>query len=195
MANMAAAKPAGVTRIVFQEVLPGDRLKFAAQSNTTPSGGGARDLRYNDPAFGPVFRSMFPKTETEDRKRGGVTKSVTVHVGEIWTTHEEKPEQIADVTYEPPTDARPSEGRLTKVHGMPGLNEKLPDETDEKLFLLFVQQDDGKVYAHFATLSQLANWHEAVHSPINACAASAQGTTRKVAGWIDFTTNKSYCHK
>jgi len=189
-----SARPAGVLRVVFQEILEGDRRKFAAESNDSDSGGGARDLRYNDAQFGPVLRQMFPDSESTTRRRKGMSTTVTVHRGRVWTAHEGKQDQHSDVIYEPPTTARPSEGRLTRVHEMPGLIENLPDDNGQQLFLLLVQQDDGRVYAHFATLDELTKWHSAVYDPVAACAVAAQVSDRKAVGWIDFLSNQSYCH-
>lgn len=188
-------KPAGVVRVVYQEVLEGDRRKFAAASNDSDTGGGARDLRFNHEHFGPVFSRMFRDSDTVMRRRGGVSTSVTVHKGKVWTAREGKVDQASDVTYEPPTSARPREGRLTKVHEMPGLIHNLPEDNGERLFLLFAEQDDNKVYAYFVTLADLAGWHWAVYEPIAACAAGAQGSSRKVVGWIDFSSNTNYCHE
>ena len=51
----------GVKLVIYKKIVEGDLSKFTATSNVTPSGGGARDLRFS-PAkeFFPVFQKLFP---------------------------------------------------------------------------------------------------------------------------------------
>src|SRR4051794_5281303 len=102
------AKPKGVARVFFQEILEGDRRKLEARSNDSKTGGGARDLRVPHTKFWPVLRHMFPGQTAVKRTRNGERVDFTIHTGTLYTT-KGGVESSVEVTYEPPTDARPSE--------------------------------------------------------------------------------------
>lgn len=188
-----AGKPAGVKRVVYRQVLAGDRRKFAAQSNDSPTGGGARDMRFNHEHFGPIFRLLLPRTDSKIRRRNGVATDLTIWCGTL-RSHYGDQQLTAQVEYEPPTDARGAEGRLARVHQIPGLAGNLPDDTGDTLFVLFVQQDNDDVYSHFVTLGELNGWHQAVRDPIQQCAAAPRRANIAIAGWINFASHSTYCH-
>ena len=49
-----------VKLVIYKKIVEGDLSKFTATSNITPSGGGARDLRFSPATeFFPVFQRMF----------------------------------------------------------------------------------------------------------------------------------------
>src|SRR5690348_4533593 len=105
------ARPAGVKRVVFMEIVPGDLRKFRAESNDSPSGGGARDLRFRPfEVFDEIFAKLFPGNRTEQRRRGGMTSDVEIRVGRLSWQDSRGEYQSKEATFEPPTDVRPDEG-------------------------------------------------------------------------------------
>ena len=72
----------GIARIVFREILDGDRRKFVAKSNDTDTGGGARDIRFRSwTKLKTVFRRMFPHVRHLSRRRDGKPVTEDAYVG------------------------------------------------------------------------------------------------------------------
>lgn len=194
MTTMGLKRPAGISRIFFQEIREGDRRKLEARSNDARTGGGARDLRVPHDKFGPIFRRLFPADEIKTRHRAGTARDVTLYSGKLhWL--DSGVERSVDVVYEPPTDARPSEGRIARIHDLPALATGLPPESAGTVFLLLVQRDDGKVFPHYVTAAQLQDpgWNRDITAAIRQCMASTpRGST--VRGFVDYATQERYCH-
>ena len=106
-----------IARIVFREILEGDRLKFIAQSNISDTGGGARDLRFRGwDQMEEVLRKLFPGTEVAKRRRAGAD-TLEIYSGRFhWLRKSDGVEVSREALLEPPTDARPNEARITRVH-------------------------------------------------------------------------------
>ena len=69
-----------VQRYVFRELREGDLEKFNATSSFSGTGGGARDIRFRQPAeFDPLFAVMFPGRRTINRRAGGVSYTATIY--------------------------------------------------------------------------------------------------------------------
>lgn len=191
--------PRAVARVFFQEIEEGDRRKLEAASNDASTGGGARDLRIPHRDFWPCLRKLFPTEKTASRRRDGQRRDLTVYVGELfWVDASGEDGSAAvrsqSVVYEPPTDARPSEGRITKIHALPILRNSVPPPTQGTVFLLLIQQVDGKVFPHYVTETTLRDpgFNRDVATHIGDCIGRAGN--RKVRGYIDFTTGDAYCH-
>lgn len=192
--SIGLRKPQGVARIFFQQIREGDRRKLEARSNDSATGGGARDLRVPHTKFGPIFRRLFPADAVGSRRRGGAKKDVTLYSGRLWWM-EGDVEKSVGVVYEPPTDARPSEGRIGRIHDIPVLAERVPPEADGTVFLLLVQQDDGKVFPHYVTATQLQDpgWNRDIAAAIRSCMhCTPPGAT--VRGYVDYVNQERYCH-
>jgi hypothetical protein len=103
-----------------------------------------------------------------------------------------------DVHFEPPTDVRPREGRLTKVHEIPCFaNDRIPQvAAGKKVLLLLVQRFDGTVWPYFITEDSLDNdpWDPSVREVIKRCIQAQRPANRAVIGYHDFENNKSYCN-
>ena len=194
MSDMGVARPKGIACVFFQEIREGDRRKLQARSNTSPSGGGARDLRVPHKEFGPMFRRMFPHDVAQERLRRGARERVPCYGGELYWVNESG-EHSVKVQYEPPTDARPSEGRIARIHDLPVLADKVPSQRDGRCFLLLVQNDEGKVFPHYVTDAQLAagDWNAIVTQAIAECTAGTPAN-RSVRGYVDFIGGAGYCH-
>lgn len=194
MVEFDAARPAGIKRVVFKEILEGDLRKFQADSNDADTGGGARDLRFRPfKAFDEIFAKLFPETRLERRRRGAADVEVAVRVGRFaWQAGATT--QYKAATFEPPTDARPDEGRIPVVHTYPPLVAP-PASGGGRLVLMFVQREDDSVWPHFATETSLGSgaWHPAVSKQILECLNAPRPKTRAARGFIDFEEKRRFC--
>lgn len=195
----SAPAPHGVARILYKEIVPGDLRKILAESNDSKTGGGARDFRFGDyKNLVPVVNQMFPQVSREKRRRKGMITEVEIRKGTFcWDTGGGV--QKKAVEFEPPTSARPSEGRITCVHEQPALDVALIPKVndDDKVILLLVQRNDGSVWPYFTHLKSLATegaWDNRVASEIIRCVGAARAEGRATIGFRDFTTGDGYCN-
>jgi hypothetical protein len=191
--------PTAVARILYKEIVPGDLRKFEAKSNDTPSGGGARDLRFGDYAsMAPMIAKMFPKPVPLTRRRKNQTTKVQGQSGLLfWQTNQGV--QSKEIIFEPPTTARKTEGRIARVHLQPALDPTpiLPLKENDKVFLVFAQRNDGQVWPFFTTESSLRTpgaWDERVATEILTCSERKRARGVVVIGYRDFTTAEGYCN-
>lgn len=196
-ASKAATDPTGVARILYKQIVPGDLRKIVAESNDSDTGGGARDFRFGDfQKLEPIIRKMFPHTVKEHRRRDGQNVEVDIFRGTFhWNT--KGIDEKKDVEFEPPTTARPSEGRITRVHEQPCFApERIPKSG--KVLLLLVQRNDGTVWPHFieeVSLSEPGAWHASVAKELLNCINHKRAANRAVIGYRDFTTGQGYCNE
>ena len=105
-----------VARILYKEIVPGDIRKILAQSNDSDSGGGARDFRFGSyNKLLPIIKMMFPNVVKQKRKRGS-TVEIDVFQGRFFWLNDVGNEESKESFFEPPTDVRPAEGRIARVH-------------------------------------------------------------------------------
>lgn len=192
MPSSTGPKPSGVRRVIFREFLPGDRRKKDAESADASSGGGARDLRLSPGyEFDAIVKAMFPQSKQVQRKRGGVTTALTIQVGTMhWLAGTQH--QSVDVEFEPPTDARPGEWRLTKIPAIPPLTNP-PPSSQGLVFILLVENDQGEVWPCFATLVDLqaGKWHGSIAGPI-LHAYSNRSPSKASCGHMDFVAGTQW---
>jgi hypothetical protein len=190
-----------VARILYKEIVEGDRRKIEAKSNDADTGGGARDFRFG--AFKqllPVVANMFPEPIAEKRKRDGAVADTQVLRGQFfWQNEVDGPVQQKASFFETPTDVRPSEGRIARVHEYPCFNlDRIPKPTfDNRVLLLLVQRHDGSVWPHFVeerSLRTPREWDEAVAAQILQCLDARRQEGRAVIGFKDFISGASYCN-
>jgi hypothetical protein len=192
MPSEQAASSNAIRRVVYREITDGDRRKIVAQSNDAESGGGARDFRFSYKDFADVFSRMFPERRTEQRKRNGKRQDVTLFVGQLhWLDGDE--ERTKEIDFAPPTDARPNDGYIGRVHEYPSLAN--PPAEDGTVLLLLIQRDDGSVWSSFVTEKSLRGpgWHRDVADRMLACIEARRGNS-SVKGFIDFETRESFCN-
>jgi hypothetical protein len=191
--------PSAVERILFKEIVAGDLRKFEARSNDADTGGGARDLRFGD--YGniqPIVELLFPERLSIDRTRNRQRTTVVVFAGQfVWEQGDKR--YSRRVQFEPPTTARPTEGRITKVHEQPSLDPSaiLPLKANDRVFLLFVQRDDGGVWPYFTTESSLRTpdvWDQRVAKEILRCMDRRRAGNTVVIGYRDFISGDGYCN-
>jgi hypothetical protein len=193
MAKGNAEPVSDIARIVFRQILDGDRLKFIAQSNITDSGGGARDLRFRRwDKMEKILRQLFPGSKTEKRRRGS-SDALEVFTGRLHWMKGGK-EQSREALLEPPTDARPNEVRITRVHEYECFTIQQPDEGAGRLIALFVQKHDGTVWPFVITERSLEhdNWNPAV-AEFLLSALNAERPQRNAAyGYVDYLTGEKF---
>ena len=173
-----------VSRILFRRLESGDLLKFEAHSSSAGTGGGARDLRFGPRDIAsPLFARFFPET-TEGGGKEIRTGTVYWKDGDA-IRH--KPMEIW-----PPTDSRPTEIRITKIHsfGFQPLIERARNGEGFLLFLLY-QEKGGRVFVHFSTETSLAGcaWHSLIREFFQRWVATEHG---KNWGGLDFEHGERY---
>ena len=191
-----------VIRILYKEIVQGDIKKILAESNhIRKDGGGARDFRFGSYAkLAPAIAAMFPQTVVKPRKRGGVDTVIDVFKGKFyWQQAGSSTIQSKDAYFEPPTDARPSEGRIVRVSDQACFDTHLIPRGGHgnRVLLLLVQLADGKVWPHYAEEQSLRRpnaWDPVVARELLNCIDAERGERRAVIGFRDFTTNMSYCN-
>jgi len=188
------------TRLLFKSVEDGDLKKLEAKSNTSKTGGGARDLRLPHKAVERVVPKMFPTVVQQTRRRNKQAQLIDLRRAQLIYTEDGQEREI-QVSYEPPTTARPSEGRITRIHEIPALAQKhLPKRTAGRRLFLFIQHDDGKLRARYVTDSDLTNppagspkWNKLAKDTIlEALRVAPPG--KSACGWVDFTTGEWHVH-
>lgn len=189
-------RPLGVSRIVYFEILEGDRKKVEAQSNIDPSrGGGARDLRF-PMQFKGIMTKLFPMSKVQSRTSGKTTRPhvVEIQTGELSRYDKDGIQHSATVEVWPPTEARPSEIRIARVHEIEAMRD-MPLNPHGRLFLFLVQDTNQVVRVHYSDADTLASgeFNTAFVKMIEQC-ARVRGAER-IMGFIDYEDGIQYCHE
>jgi hypothetical protein len=187
-AELPLANPKEIKRIVFREVLAGDVKKFKAKSNTSQTGGGARDFRYRPyDKFDDVFGRILMGRAKPPRVRGGSSTHVTIYTGSVQIT---PGSQLTTLEFEPPTTARANEGRLTRLNAL-GLT--VPTGQG-RVFLLIWQTGDNNAYLAFATETQINSnqWHPAINQELTACLSFKRPKNNAGQGFVDFVRGSRF---
>lgn len=188
-----------VARLVFKEIKEGDLLKMQAKSNVKKSGGGARDFRFGSyKKISPMLDKLFPEKELVSRVRKKAKTKVSIGKGRFYW--EEGGTILSkESCLEPPTTARASEARITKVHQYPCFDVSkipVPSENDRGLFLL-IQREDGSVWPYFINEQSLktpGDWDKNVADELLKCLNAKRSDNTSALGYIDFKTGEKYCN-
>lgn len=189
-----------VDRILYKEIVAGDLRKILAQSNDSDTGGGARDFRFGSfQSLLPVIQQMFPNKAKENRKRDGVVEEIDVFQGEFFWEDESGQVVRKDSFFESPTDVRPSEGRIARVHEYGCFDTSRVPKGGEgnRVLLLLIQLSDGSVWPYYAeekTLRIDGMWDPVVARELLDCLDAKRAANRAVIGYRDFTTAGKYCN-
>lgn len=154
--------PSDVVRILAREIVEGDEKKRHAESNVTQSGGGARDLRFSpSEEFDGLLTRMFPHAEVKRTSRNnpvsGRRESTTVLVRSGALFWFETPpgaaepnvhQKVAEIW--PPYAPR-NEFRFSTVHKFTFWDSRPADIGGGRIFVLLVQNRDGKIWVRFAS--------------------------------------------
>ena len=188
-----------VARILYKELVEGDLRKLQAKSNDADTGGGARDFRFG--AYNtllPVIKQMFPQTVKENRKRGGQIVQIDVFKGVFSWRNAMGGVQSKEAYFEPPTDVRPSEGRIARVHEYPCFDAShVKIGAGNRVLLLLIQLHDGSVWPHYAEEVSLRTpnaWHPVVAKELLDCLDAVRPVNQAVIGYRDFTNAGRYCN-
>ena len=182
-----------VARILYKEIVPGDLRKILAQSNDSDTGGGARDFRFGSfKTLLPVIMEMFPKKAKENRKRDGVVEEIDVFQGEFFWHDASGQVMRKDSFFETPTDVRPSEGRIARVHEYGCFDTSLVPRggVGNRILLLLIQLSDGSVWPYYVeekTLRIEGKWDPVVAAELLGCLDAKRAANRAVIGYRDFT--------
>lgn len=189
-----------VARILYKEIVAGDLRKIHAESNDSDTGGGARDFRFGSyHNLSEIIIKMFPNEVVENRRRNGVMVPTTIYSGMFYWRDSCGNVCNAVSYFEPPTDARPAEGRITRVHEQPCLSTKvMPVPVPEnRVFLLLIQLLDETVWPFYAeerTLRTTGLWDPQVAQRMLGCIDAPRRVDQAVVGFFDFLNGGSYCN-
>lgn len=195
-----ANEESNVARILYKEIVAGDLRKIHAKSNDSDTGGGARDFRFGSfERLVPVITKMFPNRVKENRRRSGVTDELDVFQGVFFWYDSGNKIVRKDSYFEPPTDVRPSEGRIARVHEYECFDtSRMPVGGEgNRVLLLLIQLIDGSVWPYYAeekSLRTKGNWDPVVARELLACIDAKRHAKRAVIGYRDFTNTESYCN-
>ncbi len=195
MANQAGK----VVRILYKELVEGDLRKLQAKSNDAETGGGARDFRFGSyKTLLPVIRLMFPETVREPRKRGGQIVMIDLFKGMFSWLDAQGTKHSKDGFFEPPTDARPSEGRISRVHEYGCFDaSRVKIGTSNRVLLLLIQLEDASLWPYYAEEKSLRTpnaWHPDVAKELLNCLDASRPAGQAVIGYRDFTNLNRYCN-
>lgn len=192
-----------VARILYKEIKEGDLKKFIAKSNITKSGGGARDLRFGPyNTLTPLIQQMFPIIVNLQRKRNKSLISLSIQKGTFCWYDNNGSVQSQDVFFEPPTSARRSEWRITRVNTYKCFDKsRFPanvNNVNQRLLLLLAQccgqnQPVWPFFIDTATLNNPALWNPNVANELVKCIGKKRNPKNSVLGYYDFVNSKGYC--
>lgn len=195
---MTSSRPLEPSLLVYREILEGDLRKLQATSNDDPdAGGGARDLRFDWKAFRPVMHRIFSK---EASGRGGKTIRTAI----ISYVDSDGAARKTTMAYWPPTEKRPWEDRVSRIHASPALRPDLLLTNLGRVFVTFTLFMDGTVRCDYAYEHDFRDedvWAPTVRDIVLGCLGATDvknghRTTNRVPtqGYYDFRTGKRYCH-
>lgn len=185
--------PDSILRIVFREVLSGDRRKFEAKSNDASTGGGARDFRFSPyDKFDGIFERMLTGRRSEMRTRDRKKISEEIYTSSVNVEKANGLVITKTIEFEPPTTARPNEGRLTRLNHY-GL--EVPNNNEGRILLLLYQTGDTRLWLNFATENQLQQgaWDENLTDLLLPCLNAPRASSHAAQGFHDLALSSSFC--
>ena len=181
---MNQRQPGRPVRILFQQMTEATIRKIRSESADAHSGGGARDLRLSPhEEVAPFMEALLPAVRVGRRAgRGGAEDTeIDIHWGTAtWGDGSRE----AQIEYWPPTDTRPTEGRIARINSLPPLAD--PPQDLDGAVVLFVQDDNGALWVRYATAAGLRRSLPEIADTIRECLARAAGL-RIASGYIDLS--------
>lgn len=192
---MAEGASRQVARLVFKEILDGDRKKFLAKSNRdAEAGGGARDIRFGsvDEVEG-TLRQFFPEIEGKTNKAGNAQFKGTFY----WIDKNGKSQQ--EHAFLKPPYLKRNEFRIAKVHKYACFQVRPIPKSSEgnRVLLLLIQRNDGTVWPHFIEEQSLRTpgaWDESVSRLLLECLDAKRPSNFAAMGFIDISTSRRFCN-
>lgn len=178
--------------VIFHEITEADVRKINAVSNDSPTGGGARDIRFNFNQFDGVFQEMLPDSRMVNLRRKGVRRLEPVHFGNATFQQRDKPPITSEIAWYTPTDKRPREGRLPRVHKIPALT--VPPSKGLGIPMLLIQQATNRsIFLSYAYESQFNQWIKPIEDILSRSLKVRVGT-QAGSGYIDLKDGREYVH-
>jgi hypothetical protein len=169
---MPTLKPGNPVIAFFQEVVAGDIRKFNLESNDSPTGGGARDLRISPVAdYWDQLLSFFPLTVSAREQRGKIYSG----------------NSVVEIKLMAPTASRSNECRICKISQI-NIWEISQQDFDtvvaqgHKWMYLLILDDQGNVWASKFSSDKLNQMHAKVSNAI----APLLTINQTVRGFITF---------
>lgn len=186
-------------RFLYKRFLVGDDLKLKARSNTSKTGGGARDIRFGPwEEFEAIVKVMFPKTVTKPTKRKDpqtgkyVTHAALVHIGTLLYTDDNGATARMDVEFWEPTGARSFEGRLARAGTLPPFRPGTMPAGKGSVFMLLAQDSAGMLggtWINEQALRTGKGWYKPFQKALLDGLDKASATDN-LRGFIDLQTGK-----
>jgi hypothetical protein len=194
-----ASQAGHVARILYKELVEGDLRKLQAKANNSGSGGGARDFRFRSfDTLLPVVKQMFPQTVQEKRRRNKQLVQVDIFKGQL-SWYDVNQNVVSKEAYmEPPTSARPGEGRIARIHDYPCFDaSKVKIGVGNRVLLLLIQLNDESVWPYYAEEKSLrtpGDWHPVVAKELLDCLDAERPANQAVLGFRDFVNADRFCN-
>lgn len=185
-------KERNVARLLYKEIVEGDRRKAKAESNDSASGGGARDFRFPYQEVLPIVTKLFPTTVLRGEK--------VVHQGTLFWKEPGAMQTVSRaVEFMSPTKSRPREGWISQVTKFScfDIDRMPPAGPGNRILLLLIQLYDDTVWPFFAeerTLRTKGAWNPLVAQELLDCLDAKRASNRAVIGYRDFTNEDRFCN-
>ena len=183
-----ASEPNQVGLVIFHEITKADELKMKARSNTSKTGGGARDLRFNYDEFDGVFQKIFPTLRQKPVTRKGVYEVKDIFYGVARFEAEGEDPISSELAWYTPTKSRPREGRIPTVHKIPALS-VLPRQGLGIPMLLFIQSTSAPLTLAYAYEDQFAEWDARLAEVLRESIDARRGSNA-ASGYIDLLNDE-----
>lgn len=188
-----------VLRILYKQVLEGDLKKIKAKSNTTKSGGGARDFRFGNYSKTHIYlERMFSEKVDVERKRAGKHGPANALKGTLCWKDKDGNINSQDVQVEVPTDSRGAESRISRIHEIACFDTSLIPKggPDNRVFLMFIQIADGTIWPRYVEEKSLRTdpWKKEVANELLTCIDAKRDPRYAIAGFIDLVEGDRYCN-
>lgn len=163
----------------YQEVVAGDLKKYENKSNTSKTGGGARDLRISPvSAFWEELNAFFPTTKTERERIGIISSKKGNKIDSV------------DAVLMRPTGSRKNECRICKIRTIKGWSiseEEYRIKTGEghKWFFLLVLDDKNQVWASKFSSSVLEKMDAKIREPLKAQMKKYKGKKKTIRNIVN----------
>ena len=146
----------------------------------------------------PVVKKMFPQTVQEKRRRNKQSVQVDIFKGNFSWYDANKNVVSKEAYMEPPTSARPGEGRIARIHEYPCFDaSKVKIGAGNRVLLLLIQLDDGSVWPYYAeekSLRKQGDWHPVVAKVLLDCLDAVRPVNQAVLGFKDFINDENFCN-
>lgn len=180
----------GILRLAVREIWDGDRKKFEANAAPSGTGGGARDMRFRPYSkFDDIFGRILTGRDSLTRKRDGEKVQLTVYCDPVTVLNPEpQGRHKTTMIFEPPTDARGDEGRVTMIHKL-GL--VIPPQADSRILFIVGRDAEVGAFTTIARAEDVEGWHDDVAKLLKRVLAF-NAKNKASSGYVDFETGRSY---